>query len=162
MTYPDVSIWFVFQPHIQEIFAQLPTVITLEKFDQHRNNFLKFQEVCQDPKKDAILGFCQENKIDPFICVAKNTNSNRIAVISKNQDVNLQVVQDKLARPICFNPQLDDVVAGFDAILGCESPELLMLASKGLKVYLYKPSLGCISFQKMFPDTELFEATNNR
>lgn len=160
--YPDVSLWYVFQERIKSIFSDLPSVISLETFDKHRNNFLKFSEVYHDPKKDAITDFCETNEINPFICNSRNKNGHNIAVISKNQTINIEAAKQRFHGRLVIINNIPDSLSAFDAVLGQESPELLSLAAKGMKIYLCPTGIGHISFQKMFPDTELFETTNNR
>lgn len=154
--------WYVFHENTRQIFESLPSVISLDTFEKFRNNFAKYQEVYLDPKQDSISSFCEENEIDPFICKSKISKSTNVAVISKNEISNIDFLKKKIGGQFHIFEDFKDSMDSFDTFVGKESPELLAMACQGKKIFLFQGDTGCISFRKMFPDTELFEAMNNR
>lgn len=157
--FKTLNIWLIFQKHIQEQYLQFPLVINFETYKEFSNNFTKNQEVSTNPKEDLILQFCQDNEIDIFIANAQTIKTPNIALISQGVDINiLQKFKSKFAGMTIIDPDLVKTIDAFNCVAGVESPALIASAATGKKVYLLEAGLGCNSFRKMFPDTELFGA----
>jgi hypothetical protein len=157
--FPKLNIWLVFQKYIQEQYPQFPLVINFETFKEFGNNFTKQHEVSANPKEDPILQFCHENEIDMVIAKAEFVKTPKIALISNGADINiLQKFKNKFSGMVVIDPDLKKTIDIFNCVAGIESPDLIASAARGKKIYLLGSGLGCNSFRKMFPDTELFEA----
>ena len=155
--YPDINIWYTFRQSIQKIFPQFQTVITLEKYLECENNFLKFCEINANLKADPVLEFCEQNDLEMFVSKANNIKPNKFGLILNDDNINIQELKNKFACGIVPSADLSRFLNFYDAFIGFESVELLACAAEGKKIYLLKKGLGHFSFPKMFPDTELLE-----
>lgn len=161
--YPTINLWLVFDEHIKCNFPEFELVIDFKTYDEYKNNFTKSQEITSDPKKDVLVDFCDENNIDMFVAKSNFAKSAKIAVITKNINFDIKkLCLHKFIHNIDFDPDLNRSIDVYDTIVGKESTDLIACAARNKKIYLVEHNLGRNSFQKMFPDSELFEGINDR
>lgn len=161
--YPNINLWLVFDEQIRKLFPEFELVINFETYNDYKNNFTKSQEINSDPKKDMIVDFCENNEINMFVAKSQNAKPSKIAVITKNlyQDIR-KLCLDKFIHNVDFDPDLSHSIDAYDTIVGKESVDLIACAARNKKIYLVQHDLGHNSFQKMFPDSELFEGNSDR
>ena len=161
--YPKINLWYVFDKDIKYFFQEFPLVIDFQTYQDYKNNFTKIYKLENNTKTDCILDFCNENNINLLISKSKTDKIKTIALMTTNtkQDY-IYECQNRFPNKMTVDPNLQEDGYFFDAIVGKESMDLIACAAMGKKIYILEPSLGFNSFQKMFPDAELFECVNNR
>lgn len=161
--YPKINTWFVFEEEVRKLFDQFPLAISFEKYKEYENNFTKIHKIESDPKCDPVVKFCESNEIDMFVCNAKKINNPKVALISAGLSINtINEAEKKFSSNWVLNPDLSTSIEAFDVVVGKESVDIIVCAAKGKKICLAESKLGFNSFQKMFPDSELFECWINR
>ena len=156
--YPRLNLWYVFDEQIQKQFPEFPLVINFETYEEYKNNFTKSQILESDPKKDILVEFCENNDVEMFVAKTKFAKHTKVAVVTKNLTTDItKKCLNMFVNNVDFNPDLSNSIDVYSTIVGKESVDLVACAARGKKVYLVENELGCNSFRKMFPDSELFE-----
>jgi hypothetical protein len=161
--YPEINLWYVFDKDIKYFFQEFPLVIDFNTYEEYKNNFTKIFKLESNTKTDCIVDLCNENNINFFISKSKIEKIKNTALITTNTRKDyIQECQIKFPNKMVVDPNLQEDGYLFDAIVGKESMDLIACAAMGKKIYILESNLGFNSFQKMFPDSELFESVNNR
>jgi hypothetical protein len=162
-TYSKVNLWYVFNSEIKSHFNKFPLVIDFQTYEEYKNNFVKICKLESNTKSDCVEDFCMENDVNMFICNSKKSLNKNVALITTNiKKEYISKCQFKYPASLMINPNLQEDCNLFDTVIGKESFDIIACGALGKKVYILEPQLGFNSFQKMFPDSELFECMNDR
>ncbi len=160
--FPGLEIHFCFRQEAMYLVKDEPRIFSKEKFRDRKGQFGYVREINCNSQQHPVDQLMMESKI-PYQNVWRTPrNDTGRCLIARNGSFptgSLNETQVEQLRTYARRNDYEPEEKGTDVdwVLGVESEEMMLAASKGARISLVPTGLGTHLVRKLFPQTEILE-----